>query len=325
MNVRFFSRLLLAAALPLAALSAQAQAFPNKPIRVVLPFSAGSGPDTVVRSIGEKMTGANKGQLVVDNKPGANGWLAMDAGKRSTADGYSVMLADNALMSLHQHIYKKMPYDSAKDFEPVTPLYSTNFFLVVPANSSYKSVGELVSAARAKPGQMTYGTWGIGSVAHVGTAMLEAASGTQMSHVPFKEIQQLYTAVATGDVEWAFGSAASVGPLYRAGKVKLLAIAGPARHPSYPDVPTVSESGGPADVQVRAWVALFAPAGTPKAAVDYINTSARQALGDAELRTKLMGFGFEPWLGTPADVAKAMEQDSATYARVVQRARISLD
>ncbi|HSW20661.1 MAG TPA: tripartite tricarboxylate transporter substrate binding protein [Ramlibacter sp.] len=325
MIFRFIARMLLATALPLAAMTAQAQAFPNKPIRVVLPFSAGSGPDTVVRTIGEKMTNAGKGQLVVDNKPGANGWLAMDAGKRSAADGYSVLLVDNALMSLHQHIYKKMPYDSAKDFEPVTPLYSTYFFVVVPANSPYKSAGDLVAAARAKPGRMTYGTWGIGSVAHVGAAMLEASSGTQMSHVPFKEIAQLYTAVATGDVEWAFGSAASVAPLYRAGKVKLLAVAGPKRHPSYADVPTLAESGGPADVQVRAWVALMAPAGAPKPAVDYVNTAVTQALGDAELRNKLAGFGFEPWTGTPADVAKAMEQDSAMYARVVQRAKISLD
>ncbi len=325
MNRRSLARLVLAAALPLSALNAQAQAFPNKPIRVVLPFSAGSGPDTVVRTVGEKMTNAGKGQLVVDNKPGANGWLAMDAGKRSAADGYSVLLVDNALMSLHPHIYKKMPYDAVKDFEPVTPLYSTFFFLVVPASSPYKSVGDLLAAARAKSGQMTYGTWGIGSVAHVGAAMLEASSGTQMTHVPFKEIQQLYTAVATGDVEWAFGSAASVAPLYRAGKVKLLAVAGPGRHSAYPDVPTLAESGGPADVQVRAWVALVAPAATPKPAIDYINTAVRQALGDPELRNKLAGFGFEPWTGTPADVAKAMEQDSVMYARVVQRAKISLD
>jgi tripartite-type tricarboxylate transporter receptor subunit TctC len=325
MTMPFAVRLLLACALPLAAAVAQADTFPTKPIRVVIPFSAGSGPDAVVRMIGEKLGSAGKGQLVVDNKPGGNGWIAMDAGKRSVADGYSVLLVDTPLMALQQHLYRKLPFDAAKDFDPVTPLYSTYFFVVVPANSRWKTMGELVAAARAKPGQVTYGSWGIGSVAHVGTATLEAASGTQMSHVPFKEIPQLYTAVATGEVDWAFGSAATVAPLFKAGKVRMLAVAAPQRVAAFPDVPTVAESGGPADLVLKSWVALVAPAGTPKAAIDTINVSINQVLADPDLRTRLAGFGFEPWQGKPAEITKAMEVDSASFARTVQKAKISLD
>ena len=241
------------------AAQAQTQGYPTKPVRTVLPYSAGSGPDAVVRQVGEKLSRAWGQQLLVDNKPGANGWLAVGEVKRAAADGYTLMAVDNTHMTLQPHLYKQLPFSPTKDFEPVAPLYSTYFFIVVPADSPWKSVTDLVAAAKARKGELTYGTWGMGSVAHVGTAMLETATDTQMTHVPFKELPQLYTAVATGEVAWAFGTAATVGPLYRAKKVKLLAIAAPKRLAGYTDVPTVAEAGGPAGFELKTWVALFAP------------------------------------------------------------------
>ena len=198
-----------AAALSMAMLAtpALAQTFPTKPVRTIIPYSAGSGPDTVMRLVGEKLARAWGQQLVVENRPGGNGWIAIAAAKQAPADGYTLLQLDDTHMALQPHIYKQLPHDLARDFAPVTPLYRTYFFIVVPVNSSWKSVTDLVAAAKAKPGALTYGSWGIGSVGHVGAAMLESATGTQMTHVPFKELPQLYSAVANGDVAWAFGTA----------------------------------------------------------------------------------------------------------------------
>ena len=158
-----------------------AQTYPVKPVRAVLPYSAGSGPDSVMRSVGERITRDWGQQLVVDNKPGANGWLAIGETKRALPDGYTLMTVDSTHMTLQPHLYKQLPFDPVKDFEPVAPLYRTNFFIVVGANAPWKNVTELLAAAKAKGGYLTYGSWGIGSVAHVGTAMFEHATGAKMA------------------------------------------------------------------------------------------------------------------------------------------------
>ena len=320
-------RLLGAAALLLAVATVQvsAQPFPVRPVRAVLPYSAGSGPDSVVRSVGEKLTRDWGQQLVVDNKPGANGWLAVGEVKRAVADGYTLLTVDATHMTLQPHLYKQLPFDPVKDFEPVAPLYTTNFFIVVGANSPWKNVTELLAASRAKEGQVTYGSWGIGSVAHVGTAMFESATGAQMRHIPFKELPQLYTAVATGEVDWAFGTAATVGPLYKAKKVKLLAYAGPRRMAGYSDVPTVAEAGGPAGFELNTWVALYAPKGTPKPVVERIHGGVMKALAEPDVKERLANVGFEPWVALPADVSKAAEADKLRYADIVKHAKISVE
>ena len=307
------------------ATAASAQPFPAKPVRTIIPYSAGSGPDTVMRLVGEKLARAWGQQVVVENRPGGNGWIAIAAAKQSPPDGYTLLQLDDTHMALQPHIYKQLPHDLARDFDPVTPLYRTYFFVVVPVNSPWKSVTNLLAAAKAKPGTLTYGTWGIGSVGHVGTAMLESATGTQMTHVPFKELPQLYSAVANGDVAWAFGTAATAGPLYRANKVKFLALAAPKRLPGYADIPTASESGGPAHFEVKTWVGLLAPHGTPKAIVERINADVARALAEPDVREKLAGVGFEPYVAAPTAVAEAMGADSRKFADIVKRANISLD
>lgn len=304
---------------------AAAQTFPAKAVRTVLPYSAGSGPDAVVRQVGEKLAKDWGRQVIVDNKPGANGWLAVGDVKRASADGYTLLAVDNTHVTLQPHLYKQLPFSPTKDFEPVSPLYSTYFFIVVPGNSPWKTVADLVAAARAEDGKLTYGTWGMGSVAHVGTSMLESATGTRMTHVPFKELPQLYSAVATGEVAWAFGTAATVGPLHKAGKVRLLAVAAPRRLPGYADVPTVAEAAGPTGFELKTWVALFAPRSTPRAVVEKINAGVGSALMAPEVRERLAVFGFEPWGGAPSDVATAIDADTRRFADIVKQARIQLD
>ena len=163
---RISSALLTSAALAMAILSSvtSGQQFPGKPVRVLVPYSAGSGPDAVLRDVGDKVSRAWSQQMIVENRPGANGWLAIEAAKKSQPDGYTLLQVDNTHMALQPHLYKQLPFDPVKDFDPVAPLYWTHFFIVVPANSDWKSVADLVAAAKAKPGQLTYGTWGIGSV-----------------------------------------------------------------------------------------------------------------------------------------------------------------
>ena len=319
-------RLLGAATLLAAALApATAQTFPAKPVRAVLPYSAGSGPDAVVRQIGEKLARDWGQQVLVDNKPGGNSWIAAGEVKRSPADGYTLFAVDATPMTLQPNLYKQMPFIPAKDFDPVAALYSTHFFIVVAADSPWKSVTDLLAAAKAKNGRLTYGTWGIGSVAHVGTAMLEGATGVKMTHVPYKELPQLYTGVASGEVDWAFGTAATVGPLYQAKKVRLLAYAAPQRIAGYADVPTVAEAGGPAGFELRTWVALFAPKGIPQQVSERINAGVAKALADPEVRERFAVFGFEPWIASPADIGKVIEADTLRFAEIVKRASITLD
>lgn len=305
--------------------SALAQTFPAKPVRSVAPYSPGSGPDAVMRILGEKLSRTWGQQLVIDNKPGGNGFIAIGDAKRAAPDGYTVMQVDNTHMALQPHLFKHLPYDPLKDFEPVAPLYTTNFFIVVAADSPWKDVSDLVKAAKAAPTEVTYGSWGNGSVAHVGAAMLEAATGTQMTHIPYKEMGQVYSSVASGDIKWAFGSAATAGPMYQAKKVKFIALAAPKRLPGYADVPTVGEAGGPAQFEVQAWVGLFAPAGTPKAAIEKIHADVTKALEAPDVRDRLATFGFLPSIGAPSELTKAIERDSRKFGDVVKHAKIALD
>lgn len=319
--------LLTSAVLATAVLAdaATAQQYPAKPVKVIAPYSTGSGPDSVMRLIGDKLSRAWGQQFLVENRPGANGFIAIEAAKRSAPDGYTLLSVDNTHMSLQPHLFKQLPYDPVKDFDPVAPLYWTHFFVVVPASSSWKNMTDLINAAKAKGGELTYGSWGIGSVAHVGGAMLEAGTATQMTHVPFKEMGQVYAAVANGDIAWAFGTVATAGAMYRAKKVRFLALAAPTRLAGFPHVPTVSEAGGPGDFEVKAWLGLFAPRGTPKPVIERIHADVAKALSEADIRERLAGFGFEPYAGPPGELANAMEVEFRKFGDVVKRAKISLD
>jgi tripartite-type tricarboxylate transporter receptor subunit TctC len=324
--MKFLKSLLVAGAVALLPLHpVSAQQYPNKLVRIITPFSAGSGPDGVLRQVAEKMSRSLGQPVIIDNKPGGNGFIAFEAAKRSAPDGYTLVQMDDSHMALLPHLYKKVPYDVLKDFEPVGTLFRTYFFVAVPAESSWKSMQDLVGAAKAKPGALTYGSWFIGSPGHVGGAMLEAATGTQMMHVAFKETPQVYQSVANGDVAWAFGTAGSAGPLARAGKLRFLAVAAPQRVAGYQNVPTVAEAGGPPNFEVKAWVALHAPRGTPAPVVARLNEALTQVLAQADVRETLATFGFEPYASKPAEITAAIEADQKRYADIVKRANISRD
>ena len=317
--------ILVFAALASVAGTTTAQQYPTKPVRIITPFPAGSGPDAVLRVIGEKLSKGWGQQVIVENRPGANGFIAIEAGKKAAPDGYTLVQMDDAHMALQPHLYKNIPYDVTKDFDPVATFFRTYFFVVVPANSSWKDMKDLVAAAKAKNGDLTYGSWFVGSPGHVGAAMLEAATGTKMIHVPFKEMSQLFTAVANNDVAWSFGSAASSGPLYRAGKVKYIAVAAPKRVAGFESIPTVAEAGGPAGFEVKAWVGLFAPRGTPAPIIAKINQDIGKALTEADVKEKFASFGFEPYAAPPAELTSNIAADMKRYGDIVKTAKISIE
>ncbi|MFM9966922.1 MAG: Bug family tripartite tricarboxylate transporter substrate binding protein [Burkholderiales bacterium] len=317
--------LLCASALIAAALPAAAQQFPAKPVRAVTPFPASAGPEIVLRLVADKVAKTWGQPLVVENRPGGNGAIAIEAVKASPADGYTLVQMDDAHMSVQPHLYKKLSYSPQKDFEPVATLFRTYFFVVVPIDSPWKNMTDLIAAAKEKRGAMSHGSWSIGSPGHIGMALFEGATGTQFNHVPFKEMSQLYTSVASNDVNWAFGTAASTGPMFRANKVRYLAAASPQRISIFPNVPTMAEAGGPSNFAVTGWVALFAPRGTPRTAVMRMNADVAKALAEPDVRERLATFTFEPFSWTPEEISKQMEADLKRYGEVIARAKISVE
>ncbi len=302
-----------------------AQNYPNKPIKFVTPFSAGSGPDVALRTLTDKMSKDLGQPVIVENKPGGNGFIALQAAKAAPADGYTVAQMDDGHISLLPLLYKNIPYNVSKDFEPVGTMFKTYFFVTTATTSPWKNMADLIAAAKAKPGEMNYGSWSIGSPGHIGGEILEEAAGVKMVHVPFKETPMVYQSVANGDVQWAFGTAGSSGPMYRAKKVKYLAIAAPKRNALFPDVPTVAEAGGPTNFELGAWVGLAVPKGTPGDIIARLNASIAKALSEADVKEKFAGFGFDTFTSKPQDIPKLIEADEKRFSQVVKRAKISIE
>lgn len=302
-----------------------AETYPARPIHLISPFPAGSGPDAVSRLVGEKLSQKWGQPLVVDARPGGNGFIALDALRRAPATGYELGIADIGHLAINPGLFKKLPYDPVKDFVPVTGLYRNAFFVMVSSRSAIRSIPDLIAAARVKPDNVTYGSWAVGSAGHLGAAQLAAGTGTELLHVPYKDTAQLYTAVANGDVTWALGSYATAGPLVQAGKLRVLAVADKVRSPALPDVPTLQEAGGPAGMETESWLALIAPAGTPPALVSSINRAVRDVMGEPDVKAKLATFGFMPAAG-PADVVRQwIDTDLGRYAAVIRRTGATID
>ncbi len=318
-----------AAALTLLAapvhVSAQAADWPTKPVRIVTPFPAGAGPETVTRLVAEKLSKMWGKPVIVENKPGANGFIAIDSFKRGDKDGYDLIQLDNVHLSAYPHLFKKLPYDPQKDFELIAPLFKASFFFTVPTNSPYKTVADLIKDAKARPGQLNYGSWSVGNPVHLGSSLFETMSGTQMEHVVYKETSQLYLGVANGELAFALGSSGTSGALQRAGRIRYLAVAGPKRLPAFPDVPTVGESGGPAGFEVVGWTAIAAPKGVPAAVAQKIRRDIEKVLAEPDIAQRYATFGYEVYPATPEQFAGYVRSESTRFAEVIKKANVSLD
>ena len=311
----------LLVALPLVT---AAQTFPTKTVRIVSPYPAGAGPDTVARLLAEKLAKGWGQQVIVEPRPGGNGFIAVEAVKKSS-DPHDIVMLDNGHIAINPSLFKRLPYDVEKDFQPAALIYRTDFLIAVSTASPYKTVGELIAAAKASPGRISYATPFVGSPSHLGSALLEMRTGTQMVHVPFKETSQMVASVGNGEVTWTLTTLATAGALVRAGKVKFLAVAARSRLPAAAEIPTVLESGGPADYEVNGWVAFLSPRGAPAESVAAINAGVNRALGEPEIRERLATFGFTPLPSSGGELQKLIRADTAKFAELVRKTGATID
>ena len=309
----------------LAAASAAAQPFPTRPVRIITPFPVGSGPEGVVRMVADKLSRTWGQPVVVENRPGGNGFIAIDAFKRGASDGHDLIQLDNVHLSAYPHLFKKLPYDGQKDFDPLLPLFKTYFFIAVASDSKYKSVGDIISDAEANPGKLNYGSWSVGNPVHLGSALFETVTGTNMQHVIYKETTMLYTGVANGELSFSMGTNATAGAMQRAGKVRYVAIAAPKRLPNFANVPTVGESDGPAGFEVSGWTAIAAPKGLPKAVSDKIQRDIEKALAEPDVKEKFASFAYEPFPLNREQFGTYIQLESTRFAAVIKKAGASLD
>jgi len=319
---------LVAAALgacALCGLTAQAQDFPTKPVRILTPFPVGSGPEGVLRLVADKLSRTWGKPVVVENKPGGNGFIAIDAFKRGAADGHDLIQLDSVHLSAYPHLFKKLPYDAKADFEPLLPLFKTYFFLTVATDSKYKSVADLIADAKAHPGKLNYGSWSVGNPVHLGSALFESVTGTDMQHVVYKETTMLYSGVANGELSFALGTNATAGAMYRAGKLRYLAVAAPKRVTGFPNVPTIGESGGPTGFEVSGWTTIAAPRGLPKAVTDKIQRDIEKALAEPDVREKFASFAYEPFSLSRDTLNAYIQAESARFGSIIKKAQVSLD
>jgi tripartite-type tricarboxylate transporter receptor subunit TctC len=317
-----------AAALALAAGGTAAQqppAFPDKPVTLFTAFAPGSGPDATLRLGADKLGKLWNQRVIVENRPGGGGLIAMDAVRRAAPDGYTLLQLDSDHLAVVPHLYKQRGAAAVSAFEPVASMFRTTFLVAVPADSKFRTLGDIVAAAKAQPGRVTYGSWGVGSPGHLGGVLLETQAGIEMQHVPYKEVSQLFTSVGAGDVQWSLGTLPSSSGAYKAGKLRYIAVASGKRLPQVPEVPTAREAGGPADFDVNAFVVLVAPKGIAPAVRDRIGADVARVLTDPEVRQRFDTFAFEPISWSAAEIASGAQAKSRVYEQLVKKADISLE
>ena len=313
----------LAATLPgWPACPVRAAGFPDRPVRLVVPYSMGVGPDVVARCVAERLARRWGQPVLVDNKPGASGIVAFGEVRRTAADGHTLFLADTATMAVNPLLHASLPYDPVRDLVPLTLLFRATFLLWVGGGSRFRSVAELLEAARRTPSRISYGTLGNGHASHVAIETFARAAGVKMLHVPFKDAGTLFSTVASGDVDFTAFGMNSVAGLMASGRLRPLAVAARARLASHPDIPTLVEAGGP-PVEMHPWAALVAVAGTPASVVEPLQHDIVLALRTAEVRDRAEQAGFEITPSTPQALRERIQADIALYAPLVREGRIA--
>ncbi len=313
---RLLSVLLVILAAPLAA-----QEFPNRPVRIIVPFPPGGATDIPARLIAPKLTEALGQPVVIENRAGAGGTIGVDLVAKAPADGYTLLMATNADFAMTPFIYPKLPYDAFKAFAPISVVVESAMLLVVPASSPHNSLADIVAAAKAKPGSVSYSTAGTGSTSHVLTEMLASDLGIQLLHVPYKGGAPAAAAVATGEVAMGLHNLGSSLNYVKGGKAKALAVTTAKRHPSFPEWPAVAELGAPT-YSATIWIGMAAPAGTPPAIVNRMSAEVAKAVRAPDLRERFTTIGNDPLGTSPEEAAARIKQEAARYSAVIKQSNI---
>ena len=312
-------RYALGCAIFLAGFAAHSQGFPNKPIRIISPFAAGSSTDLIARLIGQKLTENLGQQVIVDIRPGANGIIGADATAKAAPDGYTIVLASNGTHGINSSLFSKLPYDPMKDFAPITRVGHVAYFLVTNAGSPLNSMKDLVAMAKANPGKHTLSY--AASVAQLTGELFKLTVGINMTPVPYKSPVTAFTDLVGGLVDAHFEPIPSALPQVKAGRLKALAVTSAKRSALAPDVPTVAESGYPGFESV-AWVAFYAPAGTPKEIVAKLHAEITRALQTPEVKEKLAQNGLEVTTSTPEQLGEMVKAEVAKWDKVFKEANL---
>ena len=318
--VRPFAIALTAVALSAGAL---AQDYPAKPVRIVAPFAAGTGPDANAREIAAELTKVLGQTVYIENRPGAAGIIGTEVAAKATADGYTLYIGTTSTLSVVPHLYTKLPFNVEKDFAPVSLLGVLNTGLIANPQVQAKDVAGVLAQLKAKPDSLNTATQGVGSYSHLSGEWFGFSGGTKMAFVPYNSSSP-YSDLLAGQVQLMFDGLPAAAGNIRAGKLKLLAITGKARHPAFPDVPTFAEAGL-ADYAPIAWQGLLAPAGTPQPIVDKLSAAMQKAAQNPELAEKWRQYGGELRGNTPAEFTAFISADRAMWGKVVKQAGVKME
>ena len=310
-------------AAPGAVAFAAAPDFPTKPVRFIVPFTPGAINDLLARLIGSRLAESWNQQVVVDNRAGAGTVIGTDLVAKSPADGYTLLLVSTAF-AINQTLYPKLPYDTVKDFAPVAQIASAPFLMVVYPQLPVKSVKELVALAKAKPGQLSYGSTGSGGTAHLIGEMFKATAGVDIVHIPYKGLAPAMTDVIAGQVSMTLGSYSTLGPQVKSGRLRALAVTSKSRFRVTPDIPTIAEAGYP-NFDATAWWGVAVPAGTPKNVVSRLHADITRTLQSPEVRERLATEGADVASGSPAAFAEFIRNETVKWGRVVKASGAKVD
>jgi tripartite-type tricarboxylate transporter receptor subunit TctC len=300
-----------------------ASAFPNQPIRMVVPYPPGGPTDITARVVAAEMSKTIGQNIVIDNRPGASGMIGSEMVTKATPDGYT-LLANASIHVINPSVYPDMRFDAIKDFVPITQLAQVPLVLVVPANSPIKSVKDLVEYAKANPGKVNFGSAGSASAQHLAGESFKIAAGIQMQHIPYKGSAPALTDLAGGQLQLMFDSMPSATPMINSGKLRAIAVTTTTRAKARPDLPTIAESGFPG-FDISTWYAYWAPKGTPADVVEKLAASAAQALKNPEVIAKYEAMGAEPVGSTPAQFAAYVESEAKKWSDIVKKSGAKLD
>ena len=301
--------------------AAHAQAWPAKPIRLMVPFPPGGSTDIVARIVAQKLSERLGQPIVIENRGGAGGTIGTALIAKSAPDGYNLTVASTSTHVVAPSVYTKLDYDPVKDFAPVSLMAVSPYLLVVAPSVPAKTLQELIALAKKQPGRLNYASAGVGSTTHLAMEMLKSVSGTFMLHIPYNGNGPAGTAVIGGQVDALFGSLPALLPHALSGRARALAVGTPKRSPSLPDVPTVAESGYPG-FDASLWLAVMAPAGTPQPILERLNKEIVALIGTADTREALDKAGAEPLTSTPAELAAMIRDGVPKYAKIVKTAGV---